>query len=302
MKYGAVYKKCNLCARGCGVDRTLGVHGFCGVGAELKVARASLHMWEEPLISGSNGSGTIFFSGCSLGCIYCQNRAISHAYAGEIITVERLADIMTELMNDGAHNINLVTPTHYAPSIKEAVEIAKAKGLNIPIVYNTGTYDRAETIKMLENTVDIYMPDMKYNRKNTGLEYSRCADYPDVAKAAIDEMVRQKGEPSLDENGLMRSGVIVRILLLPSHLAQAKLNLKYLYGKYGDSIYISLMNQYTPIGDLPAPLNRKVTHAEYEELIDYADRLGVKNAFYQDFGTAEESFIPEFNSYGVLPK
>ncbi len=300
MKYNAIYKNCRLCGRKCGIDRTEGKLGFCKMSSELRVARAALHFWEEPIISGNNGSGTIFFSGCSLGCIYCQNREISNNGVGEKISIERLSDIMLELQEKGAHNINLVTPTHYAPSIKEAVLIARKKRLKIPIVYNTGGYDTAEAVKMLEGTVDVYLPDMKYYKNETAKKYSLCEDYPEISRLAIDEMIRQAGKPQINAHGIMEKGVIVRILLLPSHLAEAKLNLKYLYGKYGDSIYISLMNQYTPMGNQPSPLNRKVTHSEYCELIEYAERLGVKNAFCQDFGTADKSFIPEFNGTGVL--
>lgn len=292
------YKFCNLCNRKCGVNRYEGV-GFCRMPADVYVTRAALHKWEEPPISGTVGSGTIFFSGCSLRCIFCQNREISRGPIGEKVSVDDLSDIMLALQHKGAHNINLVTPTHYSPTIRLATEKARAKGLIIPIVYNTGSYDTVEAIRSLEGVVNIYLPDLKYYKNSTSKEYSLAELYVESARAAIDEMYRQVGPPEFDSDGLLVSGVVVRILLLPGHLAEAKLSLKYLVDTYGDSIYVSLMNQYTPMPDMPAPLNRKVTHAEYEELLDYSHRLGINNGFYQDYGTAKESFIPSFDGTGV---
>jgi putative pyruvate formate lyase activating enzyme len=292
------YESCTLCARGCGVNRYSRL-GYCKSPRDVYVTRAALHQWEEPPISGTRGSGTIFFSGCSLGCIFCQNREISRGIAGDAVSEEKLASIMLNLENKGAHNINFVTPTHYAPSIIRATRIAREQGLSIPIVYNTGTYDTVETIKSLNGIVDIYLPDFKYYKSETAEKYSNARDYFSVAKNAIAEMYRQRGKARFDENGIMISGVIVRILLLPGHLAEAKLSLKYLLDTYGDNIYISLMNQYTPTPDMPRPLNRKVTHAEYDELLSYAERLGLKNGFFQDIGTAEEGFIPDFDGTGV---
>lgn len=293
-----MYKECRLCARNCAIDRNFKV-GYCRACADMYIARAALHYWEEPPISGSKGSGTIFFSGCSLSCVYCQNREISRGRVGKRVTVEELADIMLDLQSQGAHNINLVTPTHFIPSIREALIFAKAKGLTIPIVYNTGSYDNTFSLKLLEGLVDIYLPDLKYFTAKTSLSYSNAEDYPEVARAAIAEMVRQVGEPIFDEEGIMTRGVIVRILLLPGHVAEAKLSLKYLLDTYGDSIYISLMNQYTPMPDMKAPLNRRVTREEYQQLTDYAEKLGLQNGFTQDFGTADESFIPPFDLTGV---
>ena len=292
------YEKCNLCARKCGIDRTKTV-GYCKETAELSIARAALHFWEEPPVSGINGSGTIFFSGCSLSCVFCQNREISRGRTGKSVTIERLSKIMLELQAKGAHNINLVTPTHYIPSIADAIRFARSSGLTIPIVYNTGSYDSPEALKMLDGLVDVYLPDMKYYTSKTAKECSNAADYPEAAQAAIAEMFRQVGEPTFDEEGIMKKGVIVRILLLPGHVAEAKLCLKYLLDSYGDSIYISLMNQYTPMPNMKPPLNRGVTHEEYAQLIDYADRLGLINGFTQDFGTAKESFIPPFDNTGI---
>ena len=292
------YQNCRLCARECGIDRAAGKIGRCGVSAEITLARAALHAWEEPIISGARGSGTVFFSGCSLGCVYCQNRVISRAEQGRAVSPERLSDILLELQGQGAHNINFVTPTHYAPSIVSAVADARAKGLSIPIVYNTSSYDRIDTLRALESTVDIYLPDLKYYRAQTAKDLSLAEDYCEVAWDAICEMVRQKPEPII-ENGLMRSGVIVRILLLPGHLAEAKLNVKRLFERFGDKIYVSLMAQYTPMPGMSAPLDRRVSRAEYAELVDYAVRLGVKNAFTQELGAAEDSFIPPFDYTGL---
>lgn len=293
------YENCTLCARSCGIDRTKGEVGFCGMKSTPTVARAALHMWEEPIISGERGSGAIFFSGCSLSCVFCQNRNISHDGFGEEISDAALAEIMLRLESEGAHNINFVTPTHYAPSIINSTRIAKEKGFLLPIVYNTGSYDAISTIKSLAGTVDVYLPDLKYYINNTAEKYSSAPDYVEVARATIDEMVKQVGEPILSLDGIIKRGVVVRILLLPGHLAEAKLSVKYLLNKYGDNIYISLMNQYTPMPDMRGELSRRVSHEEYEELCDYAFRSGLKNGFIQDYGTAEESFIPPFDLTGV---
>ena len=265
------------------------------------IARAAIHMWEEPPISGERGSGTVFFSGCSLGCIYCQNREISTG-RGERVSEGRLADIMLELEAMDAHNINLVTPTHFVPSIRRAVATAKERGLRIPIVYNTSSYDTVETVRSLAGTVDIFLADFKYARAESAYRYSAASDYPEVAKRAIAEMVSLVGEPKFDTGGMMTHGVIVRLLLLPSHLIEAKLALKYIYKTYGDRVYISLMNQYTPTGKLPAPLDRAVREDEYRSLVSFAEELGVRRAFIQEGGTVGESFIPEFDGTGVLPK
>lgn len=206
---------------------------------------------------------------------------------------------MLELQSQGAHNINFVTPTHYIPSIAEAIRISKSKGLIIPIVYNTGSYDNVEALRKLDGLVDIYLPDLKYYTDRTALKFSSAADYPNVARAAIAEMYRQVGEARFNEQGIMTRGMIVRILLLPGHVAEAKLSLKYLFDKYGDSIYISLMNQYTPMPGMQPPLDRTVTREEYYQLLDYADKIGLKNGFTQDFGTAKESFIPPFDNTGI---
>ena len=291
------YEKCNLCHRTCGVNRST-TKGYCGVGSSMLVSRAALHYWEEPIISGTNGSGTVFFSGCSLGCVFCQNRRISRGGVGKELTPDNLCEIMLRLQNEGAHNINFVTPTHFAPSIAKSIDIARGKGLTIPTVYNTGSFDTVQTLKMLDGRIDIYLPDFKFYRAETAKKLANAPSYPDLAREAIAEMVRQRPTPII-EDGIMKSGVIVRILLLPSHLAEAKLAVKYLYSTYGDNIYVSLMNQYTPMPNMAKPLNRKVTSEEYDELVDYAARLGITNCFIQEGGTAEESFIPDFDNTGV---
>ena len=265
----------------------------------LYVARAALHHWEEPPISGTQGSGTVFFSGCSLKCIFCQNKDISLGRAGKEITVDRLAEIMLELEAEGAHNINFVTPTHYAPSVKEATLRARSMGLTVPTVYNTGSYDTVETLRMLDGVIDIYLPDLKYYLPETARRLSGAPDYPEVARAAIAEMVRQTGAPILDGEGIMKRGTIVRLLLLPGHVAEAKLSLKYLHDTYGDNIYVSLMSQYTPMQGMKSPLDRAVTREEYRDLCGYAERLGVTLGFTQEHGTASESFIPAFDGTGV---
>jgi len=282
-----------LCGRACGIDRSAGKIGYCKSPATPMVSRAALHFWEEPIISGTRGSGTIFFSGCSLGCVFCQNRKISRNSVGRETDERGLADMMHRLKAEGAHNINFVTTTHYAPSIAESVKIARSEGLDLPIVYNTGSYDTPETIRLLENTADIYLPDFKYYRNESAKKLSFAEDYPTVASAAIAEMVRQRPAPII-EGGIMQRGVIVRVLLLPGHLAEAKLSVRYLYDTYGDNIYLSIMNQYTPMEGMIPPLNRKVTNAEYDELCTYAERIGIVNAFIQEGGTQTESFIPDF--------
>ncbi len=291
------YGKCTLCARNCGVNRYT-APGACKMNNQPTVSRAALHFWEEPIISGTRGSGTIFFAGCSLSCVYCQNYRISRGGAGKPVSHSELADLMLRLQSEGAHNVNFVTPTHFAPSVAEAISIAKAKGLNIPVVYNTGGYDNIATLRALEGLVDIYLPDLKYYLPKTAAAYSNAPDYPTVAREAIAEMVRQSGKPVI-ENGIMKRGTLVRILLLPAHIAEAKLSLKYLYSTYGDDIYVSLMNQYTPMPTMKPPLDRRVTAEEYRQLTDYADRLGITNCFVQEFGTASESFIPDFDLTGV---
>lgn len=295
-------KGCSICPRECKIDRENGRTGFCGVAGEnIYAARAALHMWEEPCISGEAGSGTVFFSGCTLRCVYCQNFDIARAKTGKEITKERLAEIFLELQEKGAANINLVTPTHYTEAIIWAVKEARVNGLKIPIVYNCSGYEKVETLKKLDGIVDIYLTDFKYMDRKIAARYSKAADYPEIAKAALSEMVRQTTEAAFDEEGMMTKGVIVRHLLLPGYMENAKAVVKYVYETYGDTVFLSLMNQYTPlpqVKDFPE-INRKVTEEEYEELVDYAIEIGVENGFIQEGETAEESFIPDFDCEGV---
>lgn len=314
------YEKCNICPRHCKAERTKGKPGVCEVTSELLVARAALHYWEEPCISGKNGSGTVFFSGCPLHCVYCQNEAISHGREGKRITKERLCEIFLELQEKGANNINLVTPTQYRDSILWAIEQAKKQGLVLPVVYNTSGYETVESLKMLEGKVDVYLTDFKYMDPNLGQRYSHAADYSKVAKLALEEMVRQQPradfypeEHRLDfpaypgrsleaeEGWLMERGVIVRVLLLPEALSDAKKIVRYLYETYGDRVFISLMSQYTPLSHVKnyPQLNRRITQREYDSLVDYAISLGISHGFLQENEVAEESFIPHFDCEGV---
>ena len=292
------YNNCKLCPRECGASRVSGERGVCGAGHIPHVARAALHRWEEPIISGDRGSGTIFFSGCSLGCLYCQNREISSSEFGKPLSAEGLCAVMLRLEEDGAHNINFVTAVHHIPHVASAIRLARMRGLSVPIVYNSGGYERVESLRLLSGLVDVYLPDLKYYLPATAARLSSAPDYPSVARAAIDEMVSQVGNPII-KDGIMTSGVVVRLLLLPNHVAEAKLNLKYLYDRYGDGIYVSLMSQYTPMPGLSAPLDRRVTVREYEELVDYANALGVANAFVQERESAGCDFIPAFDGTGV---
>lgn len=290
-------EKCSLCPRSCGVNRLNGQTGYCGMPAELSIARASLHMWEEPCISGKNGSGTVFFTGCPLKCVFCQNRQIAIGNTGTKISVERLAEIFLELQEKGAHNINLVTPTHYVPQIVEALRLSKVDGLHIPIVYNTGSYENVETLRLLEGLVDVWLPDCKYYDTELAAKYSNAPDYFEVASAAIAEMVRQSGAPVF-EGGLMKRGVIVRHMILPGHTKDSRRVIEKLHERYGDSIYISIMNQYTPLQQMEhfSEINRRITAREYEKVVNYAISIGVENAFIQEGETAKESFIPDFES------
>ena len=290
-----------LCPRNCGADRTK-TTGFCGQSDKLYAARASLHMWEEPCISGESGSGTVFFTGCNLGCVYCQNREIANEHIGFEITAERLAEIFLEQQDRGANNINLVTPTHYAPHIIRALDMVRGKLLKIPVLYNCGGYESVETLKMLEGYIDIYMPDFKYMDGEIAKKYSNAADYPEAAKAAVAEMVRQTGKCRFDENGIMQRGTLVRNLVLPSYTENSKQVIEYIYNTYGGSIYMSIMNQYTPMQNIKAypELNRTVTAAEYDAVVDFAVELGVENAFVQEGGAVSESFIPLFDGEGIV--
>ena len=297
-------KKCTLCPRNCSVDRENGERGICGQTNDIKVARAALHFWEEPCISGEEGSGTVFFSGCSLHCVFCQNEEIANGTVGKVISVERLAEIFLELQEKGANNINLVTPGHFIPQIKEALTLAWEKGLKLPIVYNTSSYESIEAIKSLEGFVDIYLPDFKYMSSELSGKYSHASDYAKVAKNVIAEMVRQTGKPVFekdDDEGILKKGTIVRHLMLPGCMEDSKAVIRHLYETYGNDIYISIMSQFTPLSNVQnyPELNRKVTEEEYEELVDYALELGLEQGFIQEGDVAEESFIPIFDCEGV---
>ena len=293
-------KRCTLCPRECKVDRTKAV-GFCKSTDVLKVARAELHFWEEPCISGTNGSGCVFFSGCNLQCVFCQNEKISRGEWGKEITVQRLCEIFLELEKKGAHNINLVTPTHFVLHIIKALDLARERGLNLPIVYNTSGYEKVETLRLLKGYVDIYLPDFKYYDERFSSKYSSCKDYFKVVTSAIDEMFSQVGECEFDENGLLKKGVVVRHLCLPSLTDDTKRILKYLNRRFGESVLISIMSQYTPMGDLKGyeELSSPLSQDEYSDVLEYAQLIGISNGFSQEGESAKESFIPPFDLTGV---
>ncbi|MBR6642571.1 MAG: radical SAM protein [Lachnospiraceae bacterium] len=294
---------CKECPRQCNKERREGLeasYGYCQVSVLPKVARAALHFWEEPCISGEEGSGTVFFSGCNLRCVYCQNVEIAAGVRGKTISVERLGEVFLELQEKGANNINLVTPSHYYLQIKEALLLVKEK-LHIPVIANTSSYDSVEVLQQMEGLIDIYLADYKYVSRELAATYSHAANYPEVAAAALVEMFRQVGEPEFDERGIMKKGMIVRHLLLPGCKEDSKAVLKFLYETFGDSVLISIMNQYTPLSHVEnyPELNRRITEEEYEEIVDYAIDLGIENGFIQEGETAEESFIPAFDGEGV---
>lgn len=292
---------CTLCPRNCNVDRNAGKRGFCGMAGELFLARAALHMWEEPCISGKKGSGAVFFSGCGLRCCFCQNHDIAIGSRGLPVTVERLSEIFLELKENGAANINLVTGVHYVPQIIQALELAREKGMDLPIVYNSSGYENVETLKLLEGYIDVYLPDMKYMDPELAQKFSHAPDYPQRAMEGIREMVRQTGTCRFTPDGYIKKGTIVRHLILPGHTRNSIEVLRYLHRTYGEDIYISIMNQYTPVRKLEKykELNRKVTKREYEKVLDAAIDMGIQNGFIQEGETASESFIPEFDYEGV---
>ena len=294
-------ENCTLCPRECNVNRLENEIGFCRGKDKIKVARAALHFWEEPCISGDKGSGTVFFSNCTLRCVFCQNNEISQCESGRDISIKRLSEIFLELQEKGALNINLVTPTHYVPQIIEALKIAKRGGLILPIVYNSSGYEKVETIRLLKGYVDVYLPDLKYYNHKYSSKYSKASNYFDFASKAIDEMVKQVGEVKFNKEGIIERGVIVRHLLLPGLLFDSKKVLDYLHKAYGNKIYISIMNQYTPLKHVEnyPEINKKITSKYYETVVDYAISIGIENGFIQEDGTSKESFIPAFNYEGV---
>lgn len=292
---------CRLCPRGCGVNRLQGAHGFCGAGRYARVGLVSLHAWEEPCLAGEKGAGTVFFSGCSMRCAFCQNYEISRENFGIAVTEERLADIFLEQEERGAATLDLVTPTHFAPQIAAALRLAKAQGLSIPVVYNSSAYETVDTIESLTGLVDVFLPDLKYMAEETALRYSAAPDYFPTASAAIRRMREIAGRPIFDAKGRMQCGVLVRHLVLPGRRQESMKILDWLWQNFADTIYISLMNQYTPMGDLSKvpELKRRLTTFEYESVVDHARSLGIENCYIQQGGTVSASFVPHFDGRGV---
>lgn len=292
---------CRLCPRECMADRARGELGYCRMPVEIHAARAALHYWEEPCISGKEGSGTVFFSGCTLRCVFCQNYEIAAGDVGKTISEERLMEIFLELQEQGANNINLVTAGHFLPSVIRSTQKAKEQGLMVPVVYNTGGYEKADTLRCLEGLVDIWLPDYKYQSQELARRYSHAADYPMRAKEALSEMVRQTGSPEFDSRGMMKKGVIVRHLVLPGCIYDSKDVLEYLLDTWGEQIWVSILSQYTPLPHVRSfpELDRKVTKEEYEEVVDYARFLGMKQVYVQMEDCAQESFIPAFDYQGI---
>ena len=288
---------CNACPRGCNVDREVSL-GYCKSPEKFKLARASLHYWEEPCISGKNGSGAIFFIGCNLGCVFCQNYEISHGCKGVEVSDDDLVRIMKRLVDEGANNINFVNPTHYSLQLLRVLEKYKPP---VPIVYNTSGYDSVETLKMFDGAVDIYLPDFKYIRPEKALKYSKAEDYPQVAEEALAEMKRQVGEDVFDENGIMQRGMIIRHLVLPSNTNSSISALDYLAENFGDT-YISVMAQYVPCGDLTEykEINRPLTQREYDKVVNHIFDLGLQKIFVQELEAASDEFIPDFDFTGVV--
>lgn len=288
---------CNACPRKCGVDREINT-GVCGAPLTYKVARAALHYWEEPCISGTRGSGTVFFSGCSLKCVFCQNYQISRDNFGKEISEERLVEIFDELKEQGAHNINLVNPTHYALQLTDTLSKAKP---DIPVVYNTGGYDSIETLKQLDGLPDIYLTDIKYVSESVSKKYSKAADYFEVASSAVLEMFRQTGEAVFDDEGIMQKGIIIRHLVLPGNISQAMKTLDWVSANLPESTVVSIMSQYTPCGDLSEypTINRRLSEREYDTVLEYADKLGLENAYIQELDSSAEEYIPPFDLNGV---
>lgn len=288
---------CNVCPRKCNVDRDK-TFGYCQSPQNFRVARAALHFWEEPCISGKNGSGTVFFSGCNLGCVFCQNQEISHENKGVEVTDEKLIEIFENLIEQGANNINLVNPTHYALRLAQVFTKWKCP---VPIVYNSSGYESVETLKALDGIVDVYLPDFKYIRQDKALRYCKASDYPQVAINAIKEMKRQQNEDVFDENAIMKKGVIIRHLILPANTNSSIEILKTIKENFGDT-YVSLMAQYVPCGDLTnySEIDRQITKREYQKVLDYAENLGFQNMFVQELSSADKKYIPEFDFSGVL--
>ena len=289
------FMKCNLCPRKCNTDRNVKT-GVCGVGDTLKIARAAPHFWEEPCISGYGGSGTVFFSGCNLKCVFCQNHEISSGCYGKEITVSRLKEIYAELIDSGVHNINLVTPSHYAHKILESLD----EPLPVPVVWNSGGYDSTETLRQLDGKVSIYLPDLKYMSEDTAKKYSLAPDYPAVAKKALIEMYRQVGPVKLDNDGIMEKGMIIRHLMLPGEAENTLDVIDFVSSQFGDNVIFSLMSQFTPTHGCNIPeLSRTISEEEYNKAVDYMYLCGMDNAYVQDFSSAKKEYTPPFDLSGV---
>lgn len=297
----SLMQNCTLCPRACHANRLIGATGFCRQSSTLSAARAAMHYWEEPCISGTNGSGAVFFSGCNLQCVFCQNHEIALSQKGRSITPKHLSDIFLTLQEKGAHNINLVTPSHFIPQICYAILYAKDRGLSLPIIYNSSSYEEVSSLRLLDGLVDIYLPDLKYFSPDLGEKYSHAPNYFEKASAAISEMFRQVGKPVFS-NQLLTRGIIVRHLILPGQTKDSKKILRFLHETYHDDIYISIMNQYTPLPHVASipELSRKVSSEEYHRVLRFADAIGIQNGFIQEGDCAQESFIPEFNFKGIL--
>lgn len=292
-------EKCNICPHKCGVNRLEGKRGRCKASDKVKIALVSLHNYEEPCISGENGSGTVFFSNCNLNCVFCQNYEISQLGNGKEISIEELADIFVSQQNNKAENINLVTPTMYIYQIIEAIKIARNKGLRIPIVYNSNGYESVETLKHLEGYIDIYLPDLKYCNNEIAYKYSNIKNYFENAVQAIQEMYRQVGNPVLDENGMMKKGLMIRHLILPNNLQNSKDVLKWISNNIDNRVFVSVMAQYFPTHrakEFPE-ISRKLTQDEYNEMEEYLYTLDLDNGYIQELGTHEEEYVPNFKNW-----
>ena len=290
-------EKCSICPHMCGINRNNGQVGRCKSSNKVKIALYSVHDFEEPCVSGKNGSGTVFFSNCNMNCVFCQNYEISQQGKGKEITIERLAEIFLEQQNRNVNNINLVTPTSYVPQIIEAIKIARVNGLKIPIVYNTNGYENIETLKMLEGYIDIYLPDLKYAENNLGLEYSKVKNYFEIATTAIKEMYRQVGSPKLNNDGIIEKGLIIRHLILPNNIENSKKVLKWIKENMDKDVYVSVMAQYFPTYKAKQieNINRKLTKEEYEEIENYLYDLDIENGYIQELGEHEEEYVPKWD-------
>ena len=301
-KMNEALSHCMVCPRNCGADRTNGKLGFCRAPYLPKVALVSRHDWEEPPISGTKGSGTVFFSHCNLGCVFCQNHDISQDGFGQEISIQRLAEIFLEQQERGFHNVNLVSSVQFIPQVAKALKLAKEKGLYIPVVYNSNGYESIEGLRMLEGLVDVYLPDFKYWNNDLGLEYSKCPHYRETAVAAILEMKRQVGKDILDENGLMKKGIIIRHLVLPGQYKDSFQVLDWIKENMGEETFVSLMSQYTPMHKAKEikALSRKLTTFEYDKVVDHFFEIGLKNGFMQKRSSATSEYTPTFDLSGVL--